>query len=255
MPSVWEAFFCWAIPSPTLFQHLGSGYPLQSFFPAARNHYKKKKDFRYYPYCGMRRNNCISFINGRSLVSCLPTGRLFSCFFINKMKTIFTIGHSNHTFEKLLELLKAFDIEILVDLRRYPGSRKYPHFNKDSLQKTLPENGIQYQHFEDLGGRRKAKPDSHNTAWRLDSFKGYADYMETDEFTKAIQKLEKLATEKTACYMCSEAVWWSCHRSLISDYLKNEGWNVQHIMNKSKSEEHPYTKPAKIIGGKLDYTH
>lgn len=170
------------------------------------------------------------------------------------MKTIFTIGHSNHTFEEFLAMLKAFDIEVLADIRRYPGSRKHPQFNKDSLQKTMPENGIEYLHLEDLGGRRKVQPNSHNTAWRLDSFKGYADYMETGEFKKAVEKLEKLALQKRVAYMCSEAVWWSCHRSLVSDYLKNEGWNVQHIMSKTKSEEHPYTKPAKIENGKLVYT-
>lgn len=170
------------------------------------------------------------------------------------MKTIFTIGHSNHTFEEFLEMLKAFDIEVLADIRRYPGSRKYPQFNKDSLQITIPENGIEYIHFEDLGGRRKVQPNSHNTAWRLDSFKGYADYMETEEFKKAVEKLEKVASEKRVAYMCSEAVWWSCHRSLVSDYLKNEGWNVQHIMSKTKSDEHPYTKPAKIKNGKLVYS-
>lgn len=170
------------------------------------------------------------------------------------MKTIFTIGHSNHPFEEFLEMLKAFEIETLVDIRRYPGSRKYPHFNKDHLEKSLPEKEIQYLHYEDLGGRRKVKPDSHNTAWRLDSFRGYADYMETDSFKKAIEKLETLAKEKRVAYMCSEAVWWSCHRSLVSDYLKNEGWNVQHIMSKTKSNEHPYTKPARIINDKLVYT-
>lgn len=170
------------------------------------------------------------------------------------MKTIFTIGHSNHPFEEFLEMLKAFEIEALVDIRRYPGSRKYPHFNKDHLEKSLPEKEMQYFHYEDLGGRRKVKPDSHNTAWRLDSFRGYADYMETDSFKKAIEKLEILAKEKRVAYMCSEAVWWSCHRSLVSDYLKNEGWNVQHIMSKTKSNEHPYTKPARIINDKLVYT-
>ena len=170
------------------------------------------------------------------------------------MKTIFTIGHSNHPFEEFLEMLKAFEIEALVDIRRYPGSRKYPHFNKDHLEKSLPEKEIQYLHYEDLGGRRKVKPDSHNTAWRLDSFRGYADYMETDSFKKAIEKLEILAKEKRVAYMCSEALWWSCHRSLVSDYLKNEGWNVQHIMSKTKSNEHPYTKPARIINDKLVYT-
>lgn len=117
----------------------------------------------------------------------------------------------------------------------------------------LPENGIEYLHFEDLGGRRKPLPDSRNTAWRLDAFKGYADYMETENFKKAIIELEKVAEKKRVAFMCSEAVWWSCHRSLVSDYLKSKSWDVQHIMGVGKSQEHPYTKPARIENGKLVY--
>lgn len=170
------------------------------------------------------------------------------------MKKIFTIGHSTRSFEEFSEMLKSFDIEVLADIRRFPGSRKYPHFNTDILAKALPDIGIGYEHFEDLGGRRKPEPDSHNDAWRLGAFKGYADYMETESFKNSIKKLAELATEKTVCYMCSEAVWWSCHRSLVSDYLKNEGWEVQHIMAVGKSQEHPYTKPARINNGKLNYS-
>lgn len=150
-------------------------------------------------------------------------------------------------------MLKSFDIQVLADIRRFPGSRKFPQFNKDNLEKMLPENGIEYLHFEDLGGRRKPLPDSRNTAWRLDAFKGYADYMETENFKKAIKELEKVAEKKRVAFMCSEAVWWSCHRSLVSDYLKSKGWDVQHIMGVGKSQEHPYTKPARIENGKLVY--
>ena len=170
------------------------------------------------------------------------------------MKTIFTIGHSTQTLEEFISMLKSFEIEVLADIRRYPGSRKFPQFNKDNLEISMPENNIEYIHIEELGGRRKVQPNSRNTSWRLDSFKGYADYMETEEFKNAIQKLEKIAEKKRVAFMCSEAVWWSCHRSLVSDYLKNEGWNVQHIMGIGKSTEHPYTKPARIVNGKLVYT-
>ncbi len=107
--------------------------------------------------------------------------------------------------------------------------------------------------MKELGGRRKEKPDSKNTEWRVNAFRGYADYMETDEFKSAIKKLEKLAEKKRTVYMCAEALWWSCHRSLVSDYLKIHGWKVMHIMGKSKSEEHPYTKPARIVEGELSY--
>lgn len=168
-------------------------------------------------------------------------------------KKIWTIGHSTHTSNELVAMLKSFDIQVLADIRRFPGSRKFPQFNKDNLEKMLPENGIEYLHFEDLGGRRKPLPDSRNTAWRLDAFKGYADYMETENFKKAIKELEKVAEKKRVAFMCSEAVWWSCHRSLVSDYLKSKGWDVQHIMGVGKSQEHPYTKPARIENGKLVY--
>ena len=168
-------------------------------------------------------------------------------------KQIWTIGHSTHTSNELVAMLKSFDIQVLADIRRFPGSRKFPQFNKDNLEKMLPENGIEYLHFEDLGGRRKPLPDSRNTAWRLDAFKGYADYMETENFKKAIIELEKVAEKKRVAFMCSEAVWWSCHRSLVSDYLKSKSWGVQHIMGVGKSQEHPYTKPARIENGKLVY--
>lgn len=168
-------------------------------------------------------------------------------------KKIWTIGHSTHTSNELVAMLKYFDIQVLADIRRFPGSRKFPQFNKDNLEKMLPENGIEYLHFEDLGGRRKPLPDSRNSAWRLDAFKGYADYMETENFKKAIKELEKVAEKKRVAFMCSEAVWWSCHRSLVSDYLKSKSWDVQHIMGVGKSQEHPYTKPARIENGKLVY--
>lgn len=171
-----------------------------------------------------------------------------------KTNTIWTIGHSTRTLEEFVHLLKSFDIEMLVDVRHYPGSRKFPQYNKDSMENSIPENGIDYRHLVDLGGRRKAKPNSKNDAWRLDSFKGYADYMETEEFQDAFTILKKLAAEKRTAIMCAEAVWWSCHRSLISDALKVEGWEVLHIMSEKTATEHPYTAPAKVVNGKLDYS-
>lgn len=170
------------------------------------------------------------------------------------MKTIWTIGHSSRSFEEFTELLKNFDIELLVDVRHYPGSRKFPHFNKDFLQQQLPEIGIEYEHLVDLGGRRKVQPDSKNDAWRLDSFRGYADYMETDAFKKALEDLKNFAEKNRTAMMCSEAVWWSCHRSLISDILKVQGWEVLHIMNPKTAQEHPFTAPATVKNGKLDYS-
>lgn len=168
-------------------------------------------------------------------------------------REVWTIGHSTHSMAHFVQLLKSFEIEILVDVRRYPGSRKFPHFNKDQLASALPEAGIKYVHLEELGGRRKAKKDSKNTSWRLLSFRGYADYMETDTFEKAMEELEQFTKDFRVAYMCSEAVWWSCHRSMVSDYLKAKGYRVTHIMGEGKSMEHPYTKPAKVIEGKLVY--
>lgn len=169
-------------------------------------------------------------------------------------KTIWTIGHSTRSFDEFLELLDSFKIGQLIDVRRHPGSRKFPHFNKEALEKSLAENNIEYIHLEDLGGRRKAKPDSKNSIWRHPSFRGYADYMETEGFKKKLQNLKNLASKRSSVIMCSEAVWWSCHRSMISDALKADEWKVMHIMAVDKENEHPYTKPAKIIEGELSYS-
>jgi uncharacterized protein (DUF488 family) len=166
---------------------------------------------------------------------------------------IWTIGHSTRSQQEFLALLHSFKIEVLVDIRNYPGSRRYPHFNKEALETSLPANGVQYIHLKELGGRRKPLANSINTAWRNDAFRGYADYMQTDEFMKAIEKLEAIAQEQRTSYMCSEAVWWSCHRSLVSDHLKSKGWTVMHIMDVGKATEHPYTKPARVVDGILRY--
>ncbi len=168
-------------------------------------------------------------------------------------KIIWTIGHSTRTLEELVQMLHSFKIELVADIRSYPGSRRYPQFNKEALEISLPEKHIQYIHLKALGGRRKVSPDSKNTAWRHAAFRGYADYMETDEFKQGIKKLEDLALKQRTAYMCAEAVWWRCHRSMVSDYLKVHQWTVMHIMAVGKEEEHPYTAPAKIINGELSY--
>lgn len=171
----------------------------------------------------------------------------------SEIKTIWTIGHSTCSFEEFSEMLHAFNIELVADVRNYPGSKKFPHFNKESLEVSLPKTNIRYVHFKNLGGRRKPDPDSKNTGWRHTAFRGYADYMETNAFKEEIENLIEQALQFKTAYMCSEAVWWSCHRSLISDYLKVRGWEVMHIMGNNKATEHPYTKPARIINGKLNY--
>lgn len=172
---------------------------------------------------------------------------------MKNIDTIYTIGHSTRAIDEFLELLSEFEIEVLVDVRRYPGSRKFPHFNQEALQETIENNGIEYHHIEGLGGRRKVHKDSKNIRWRLDSFRGYADYMETDEFTEGVQLLQDIALQKTTAYMCSEVVWWSCHRSMISDDLKAKGWEVIHIMGLKNAQEHLYTSAAIIENGKVSY--
>ncbi|HEY6974971.1 MAG TPA: DUF488 domain-containing protein [Chitinophagaceae bacterium] len=168
-------------------------------------------------------------------------------------KNIWTIGHSTRTTNHFIAMLQSFQIEVVTDIRSFPGSRRYPHFNKEALEISLPANGIKYMHLKDLGGRRPVKADSINTGWRNAAFRGFADYMQTDSFKNGIEQLEEIAAMKRTAYMCSEAVWWRCHRSLVSDFLKLKGWNVYHIMEIGKAEEHNYTQPAKIINGELSY--
>lgn len=147
----------------------------------------------------------------------------------------------------------SFDIETLVDIRSMPGSTAHPQFNQSSLNKSLKKVGIKYVYMPELGGRRKARVDSTNTARHNKSFMGYADYMETITFSVGIERLEQLAGKKNTAYMCAEAVWRRCHRSLVSDYLKVRGWKVMHIMGIGKSTEHPYTSPAHIVKWRLLY--
>ena len=168
-------------------------------------------------------------------------------------KKIWTLGHSTRTLEEFVVILQSFQIETLIDVRSLPGSRKFPHYDKEALEVSMSKYNIQYFHFKDLGGRRKTSKVSKNVAWRLASFRGYADYMETDEFKEAVEKLEDIGRTTRTAYMCAEAVWWSCHRSLISDYLKFRGWSVFHIMDIGKAQEHPYTSPARIVDHQLVY--
>jgi uncharacterized protein (DUF488 family) len=168
------------------------------------------------------------------------------------LQSIWTIGHSTRSIESFLNILQAQQIQLLVDVRHFPGSRRFPHFNKAELQETLPGNGIRYLHLVELGGRRP-RPDSHNLVWRNASFRGYADYMEMAAFGDGARRLQDIARGSRTAIMCSEAVWWRCHRSLIADYLKSNGWQVLHILDEVKTQEHPYTSAAKLIDGRLCY--
>ena len=167
--------------------------------------------------------------------------------------TIWTVGHSTRTIEEFIDILQANQIEILVDVRHFPGSRKFPHFNKGALHDALVATGIRYEHLVELGGRRPVHRDSHNIAWRNASFRSYADYMETQPFRDGANRLLEIARTGRTAIMCSEAVWWRCHRSMIADYLKAMGVHVFHILGTNKVQEHPYTSPAQLVGGRLSY--
>jgi uncharacterized protein (DUF488 family) len=170
------------------------------------------------------------------------------------MTRIWTIGHSTRTTAEFIETLQAHGIKQVADVRLLPGSKRYPQFNKEMLAKSLTDDGIGYEHFPELGGRRKPRKDSRNTAWRNESFRGYADHMETAEFVNGIARLQQMAEKAGAtAMMCAEAVWWKCHRSLIADYLKTRGTEVIHIINANKTEPHPFTSAARIVNGKLSY--
>jgi len=167
---------------------------------------------------------------------------------------IWTIGHSTRNIDIFLALLEENEIQLVADVRMFPGSRRYPRFGRDALAKSLSKRGIRYEHFPELGGRRKPKADSKNTAWRNEAFRGYADYMETDNFCRGIARLVDLAKKSgPTAIMCAEAVWWRCHRSLISDYMKAHGGEVLHILDLKKVETHPFTSAAKVVNDELSY--
>jgi uncharacterized protein (DUF488 family) len=152
---------------------------------------------------------------------------------------LWTIGHSTRSLDEFLALLRAHDITRVVDVRRFPGSRRYPHFNSDTLSRALDNAGIGYTHMPELGGRRTPRPDSPHTGWRNAAFRGYADYMDTSEFVEAADKLAELAKHDRVVVMCSEAVWWRCHRSMIADYFVAHGWRVMHITSVAAPKPHP----------------
>jgi uncharacterized protein (DUF488 family) len=172
---------------------------------------------------------------------------------VKQATSLWTIGHSTLAIEDFIDRLQSFSIGTVADVRSFPGSRRYPQFNKENLRASLAAKGIEYAHLPELGGRRRARADSLNMAWRNESFRGYADYMETEDFVSGISRLLTMADKDRTAIMCAEAVWWRCHRSLISDYLKARGVCVCHILGAGKSEQHPFTSAARIVNGELSY--
>ena len=172
---------------------------------------------------------------------------------LHTLPAVWTIGHSTRSLEEFIDLLKKHEIQLLVDVRRFPASRRYPHFNGSLLAESLAGAGIQYRHMPALGGRRPARRDSVNLGWRNTSFRGYADYMQTDEFWEALEELMQRGRTSRTAVMCAEAVPWRCHRNLISDALVTRGWDISHILSASKADHHHLTSFAKVSGSKLLY--
>jgi len=169
------------------------------------------------------------------------------------MQIIYTIGHSSHDKKKFIEMLKAHKIRLLIDVRTIPKSRKVPQFNGDVLEEYLRKNKILYVHMPQLGGLRHYSGDSLNTGWRNLGFRGFADYMQDNEFWRGIEDLMTYAKENDAAIMCAEALPWRCHRSLIADALLSKGAKVVHILSTTKLLEHKMTEFAKISNGRIFY--
>jgi uncharacterized protein (DUF488 family) len=170
------------------------------------------------------------------------------------MTTLYTIGHSTRTLAELVEVLREHSIATLVDIRSFPMSRRLPHFNRESLESSLPAIGIRYAWMKELGGRRKKiRDDSPNTALRSHSFRNYADYMLTDEFRQGMDKLIHLSASSRTAYMCAERVYFHCHRMLVSDWLSAHGHEILHIDGVGPPRAHQLLHEARVVDGELIY--
>jgi uncharacterized protein (DUF488 family) len=167
------------------------------------------------------------------------------------LNRIYTIGHSTRTLEEFIALLREHGVGRLADVRRYPGSRRYPHFSGESMAVSLPQHRIAYEHFPSLGGRRRPLKNSPNGAWENEQFQGYADHMSTGEFQEAVDRL--LTGELRTAVMCAEAVPWRCHRNLLSDELVRRGIEVIHILGRGKYDRHELNKMARIENDRVIY--
>jgi uncharacterized protein (DUF488 family) len=166
---------------------------------------------------------------------------------------LYTVGHSTRSLETFADLLKHHGVRAIADVRRFPKSRKYPHFNDDALAVSLPELGLQYTPIPLLGGRRRAGSDSPNTGWRNESFRGYADYTMTPPFAQGLEQLLTLAAQTPTAMMCAEAVPWRCHRSLIADAALVRGWRVLDVVGEAEAKPHKLTPFARVEGTRITY--
>ncbi len=168
--------------------------------------------------------------------------------------TLWTVGHSTVAIDVFLASVERNAIDVIADVRRFPGSRRHPQFGAAALERSLQAAGLAYAPFPELGGRRTPRPDSPNTVWRNAAFRGYADYMETPAFADAIARLQALARERRTAIMCAEALWSRCHRALIADALAAAGWDVLHIgVGDGHVRPHPFTSAAHVVDGHLSY--
>jgi uncharacterized protein (DUF488 family) len=167
-------------------------------------------------------------------------------------RTVHTIGHSTRTIDVFVKLLQTHQIELVVDVRRWPASKRLPHFNRAALAESLKGRGVDYLWRGDLGGFRKPSADSVNTAWRVASFRAYADFMLTTEFDRIMSEVEPIAAERRVALMCAEAVPWRCHRQLLADASAIRGWRVRHIMDNG-CYEHTLPPFAQAQGTKIFY--
>jgi uncharacterized protein (DUF488 family) len=161
-----------------------------------------------------------------------------------------TVGHSTHSLEAFAELLAGHGAEALADVRAHPGSRRLPHFGRETLERELP---VRYEHFPELGGRRRPRPDSPNAGWEVEAFRGYADHMASPEFAAGLQRLETLAAVRRTAIMCAEGLWWRCHRRLVADALTVRGWRVLHVGPDGRTTEHSLPEFAVVEDGRLSY--
>lgn len=169
------------------------------------------------------------------------------------MDQIFTIGHSTRSIKEFTSILEAYSIEILIDIRKIPHSSYCPQFNEKELKEALESKNIQYQHLKAMGGFRKPRKNSINIGWKNASFRGYADYMQTKAFLRSLQQIEKIAQKKRCVLMCAEAIYWRCHRSLISDALTVRHWKVFHIQTIEHTKLHRRTPFLKVRNGLIIY--
>ena len=171
----------------------------------------------------------------------------------DRPRAIATVGHSNRSFDVFLALLSAHRVRQVVDVRRFPASRKWPHFDGAALAQSLPAAGVSYAGMPQLGGRRKARADSPHTAWRVEAFRGYADYMDTPEFQSALLSLETLARGRDTAILCAEALPWRCHRSLVADSLLARGWEVFEILSEREARRRALPNFARLEGNRVIY--